>query len=102
MRGARPRNAASMRVVQRSGGSNTWESEERISAGSIACPGSPERGDDLAGEELEAARLQVGGNAAARIQLGHDPVQPELVAQPSQPRDHALGGAEGHLALQDV
>src|SRR5712691_5532888 len=35
IRGARSRNATSIRVVHRSGGSNTWESEERIGAGVI-------------------------------------------------------------------
>src|SRR5262245_4286252 len=35
MRGARSRKPASMRFVHRSGGSNTWESDDRIRAGTI-------------------------------------------------------------------
>src|SRR5437016_5798394 len=38
MRGARFRKAVSMRVVHRSGGSKTWESDERITAGAIGLP----------------------------------------------------------------
>src|SRR5215831_6922439 len=38
MRGARSRKARSMRVVQRSGGSKTCESEERMSWGPIVRP----------------------------------------------------------------
>jgi hypothetical protein len=34
--GAPHHDAASIRVIHRSGGSNTWESEERIGAGTIA------------------------------------------------------------------
>src|SRR5438876_3294702 len=38
IRGARARKAVSMRVDQRSGGSKTWESDERITAGTIGLP----------------------------------------------------------------
>ncbi len=38
MRGARSRKAVSIRFVHRSGGSNTCESEERITAGAIGLP----------------------------------------------------------------
>src|SRR6266704_4013993 len=40
MRGARSRKAASMRVVHRSGGSNTCESDDRIRAGTIGLTSS--------------------------------------------------------------
>ena len=45
MRGPRSRNAASMRFCHKSGGSNTWESEDRMKADSMgisfpAVPGS--------------------------------------------------------------
>src|SRR6185295_10994958 len=102
IRGARSRNAASMRIVHRSGGSNTCESDERISMGTIDCPFSSQRGQHLAREDLQAARLQLRRNAAARIQLGHDAVQAELVAQPGQPLDDTGGGAEHDLPREDV
>src|SRR5215831_6231574 len=54
------------------------------------------------GEELEAPHLQLRWDAAAGIGLGHDAVEVELLAQPGQAVDHALGGAECHLAGQDV
>src|SRR5215510_13635525 len=62
MRGARSRKAASMRRVHRSGGSNTCESDDRIS---IERPRSPERRDHVAREELEASRLELRREAAA-------------------------------------
>src|SRR5262249_30291315 len=99
MRGARSRNPASMRRVHRSGGSNTCESDDRIS---IERPRSPERRDHVAREELEASRLELRRNAAAGVELGDDSIQTELVAQLPQPLDHAGRGAEGHLALQHV
>src|SRR6266550_3914417 len=102
IRGARSRNAVSMRVDQRSGGSKTWESDERIRAGSIACPCSPEGGHDVTRQQLEAACLQLRRNPAAGIELGHDAVQAELLAQAAQPFDHASRGAERHLLLEDV
>src|SRR4029453_208870 len=103
MRGARSRNARSMRVCHRSGGSKTCESDDRISAGTVDMSGSStgtgslEGGHHLASEELQASRLQLGWDEAARVQLGHDAVQPQLLAQLCEPVDHAGGRAEGDL-----
>src|SRR5437588_9531285 len=43
IRGARVRKAVSMRLVHRSGGSKTWESDERITAGAIGLSSSKPR-----------------------------------------------------------
>src|SRR6185436_21064495 len=62
MRGARARNGASMRAVQRSGGSNTCESDDRINGeamGPRAASDHHEQGAD-AGQH-EGDDLQAGG-----------------------------------------
>src|SRR5712692_566627 len=61
-----------------------------------------ERGDHVAGEELEAAPFQLERNQAAGVQLGHDAVDAELLAQLLQPIDDACGGPERDLAGEDV
>src|SRR5262249_35696375 len=75
------------------------ELEERAAAETAAAAGG---GEHLAREDLEAPRLELGRDAPARVQLGHDPVQPELLAEPGEAIDHAGRGAEGHLAGEDV
>src|SRR5438552_6462069 len=64
--------------------------------------GSLERGHHLVRQELEASRLELGRNAAARIQLGHDAVEPQLFPELAEPIDHARRGAEHHFLGEDV
>src|ERR1700694_5696922 len=61
-----------------------------------------ERGDHVAGEELEAAPFQLQRNQSARVQLGHDAVDPELLAELFQSIDDAGGRPERDLAGEDV
>src|SRR2546428_3527217 len=64
--------------------------------------GSLERGHHLVRQELEASRLELGRNAAARIQLRHDAVEPQLFPELAEPIDHARRGAEHHFLGEDV
>src|SRR5712692_3436009 len=61
-----------------------------------------ERGDHVASEELEAAPFQLQRNQSTRVQLGHDAVDSELLAELLQPVDDPGGGPERDLAGQDV
>src|ERR1700730_3136208 len=63
---------------------------------------SLERGHHLVRQELEASRLELRRNAAARIPPGHDAVEPQLFTKLAQPIDHARGGAEHHFLGEDV
>src|SRR5437879_13887117 len=76
----------------------------RWNGGSSPPPARPllERGHHLVGQESQAPRLELLGNAPARVELGHDSVEPQLVAQLRQPIDHALRGAERDLLGEDV
>src|SRR6266581_7179211 len=76
IRGARSRKAASIRVVHRSGGSKTWESDERIRAGTI---GRPPRRQDV----LESRRCPLAGRDT-----------------PGRPnRENEMGKLDGKVAL---
>jgi len=54
------------------------------------------------GEQTQAPRLELQRDATARIQLGDDSVQPQLLLEPGQAIDHAGRGAEGDLPGEDV
>src|SRR5881628_3572100 len=50
---------------------------------------SLERGHHLVSEDLETPRFELRRNESAGVQLGHDAVEAQRVAQPGQSSDHA-------------
>src|SRR6185295_1621034 len=79
----------------------------RLGAGSLRGqlstpnPASPERGDDLAGHDVERATHLREREEAARIQLGDDAVEAELVAQAAEAVDEARTRPEHRPGLDD-
>src|SRR5207247_10722158 len=65
-------------------------------------PSSPERRNHLARQDAERPVHLLQGELTTRIQLGHDPGEPELVPQPGGQLGQARRGPERHAGLEDV
>src|SRR5215471_16056481 len=76
--------------------------ERAFRPGPVAANASLERGHHLLGEDLQAPHLGTDRQEAARIQLGRDPRQPQLLAQLTEPILEPGRRAERDLGLEDL